>query len=141
MTMEQKRHKIYGIVTNRSTEGNELITWLRKRCGKSEEAHVVMKEDLAGGKLPSSDFGENAAWWSIMILAFNLNAAMKQLALGGSWVTKRMKAIRFSLINLPGRIIDHARELVIRLTHGHPSLKLLLDARQKILALGCAPSG
>jgi hypothetical protein len=100
-----------------------------------------MKEDLAGGKLPSADFGANAAWWGIMILAFNLNAAMKQLALGGSWVTKRMKALRFALINLPGRVMSHARELVIRLTNGHPSLKILLDARQKIMELGCAPSG
>jgi len=32
-----------------------------------------MKDDLAGGKLPSEDFGENAAWWWIMILALNLN--------------------------------------------------------------------
>lgn len=39
------------------------------------------KEDLAGGKLPSGDFGENAAWWWIMILALNLNAAMKRLVL------------------------------------------------------------
>ncbi len=106
MTMETKRYKIFGIVTNRDTEGNELINWLHKRCGKSEEAHAIMKEDLAGGRLPSADFGENAAWWWIMILAFNLNAAMKQLALGGSWVTKRMKALRFSLISLPGRVIE-----------------------------------
>jgi len=134
MTMEKKRYKIFGIVTTRDTEGNELITWLHERCGKSEEA-------LAGGKLPSSDFGANAAWWWMMILAFNLNAAMKQLALGGSWVTRRMKAIRFCLVNLPGRIIDHARELVIRLASGHPSLELLLDARLKIMALGSAPSG
>jgi hypothetical protein len=141
LTMEAKRYKIFGIVTNRDTEGNELITWLHKRCGKSEEAHSIMKEDLAGGKLPSADFGANAAWWGIMILAFNLNAAMKQLALGGSWVTKRMKALRFALINLPGRVMSHARELVIRLTNGHPSLKILLDARQKIMELGCAPSG
>jgi hypothetical protein len=29
----------------------------------SKERH---KEDLAGGTLPSGDFGENAAWWWIM---------------------------------------------------------------------------
>ena len=48
----------------------------------------MMKEDFAGGKLPSGDFGENAAWWWIMILAMNLNSAMKQLALGKSWVSQ-----------------------------------------------------
>lgn len=141
MTMKTQRYKIFGIVTNRDSEGSELVNWLHKRCGKSEEAHAVMKEDLAGGKLPSADFGENAAWWSIMILAFNLNAAMKQLALGESWRAKRLKAIRFSLISLPGRVIDHARGLVIRLVKGHPSLKVFLDARQRIMALVPLPSG
>jgi len=138
LTMEAKRYKIFGIVTNRKTEGNALITWLHERCGKSEEAHAIMKEDLAGGKLPSGNFGENAAWWGITILAFNLNAAMKQLVLGGSWVAKRMKALRFSLINLPGRILHHARELVVRLAKGHPSLEVLLAARQRIIELGHA---
>jgi len=141
MTMNRDRYKIFGIVTNRDIEGSALVNWLHARCGKSEEAHAIMKEDLAGGKLPSADFGENAAWWWIMILAFNLNAAMKQLALGESWRAKRLKAMRFSLISLPGRIIEHARELAIRLVKGHPSLQVLLDARQRIMALVPLPSG
>jgi Transposase DDE domain group 1 len=138
MTIEKKRYKIFGIVTNRDIDGSELVNWLHKRCGKSEEAHSVMKEDLAGGRLPSADFGENAAWWGIMILAFNLNSAMKQLVLGESWVAKRMKALRFSLISLPGRVMTPARELVIRLAKGHPSLETLLAARQRITELGYA---
>jgi hypothetical protein len=140
MKMKTQSYKIFGIVTNRDTEGNELINWLHKRCGKSEEAHAIMKEDLAGGKLPSSDFGENAAWWWIMILAFNLNAAMKNLVLNESWAAKRMKALRFSLISLPGRVVGHARELVIRLVKSHPSLKVLLDARRRIMELVPLPS-
>ena len=141
MTMKTERYKIFGIVTNRDLQGSELVNWLHKRCGKSEEAHAIMKDDLAGGKLPSADFGENAAWWWVMILAFNLNAAMKQLVLKESWATKRTKALRFHLINLPGRVMDHARGLVIRLVKGHPSLKVLLDARQRIMALVPLPSG
>jgi hypothetical protein len=141
LSMEKRRYKVFGLVTNRDVEGNELIEWLHKRCGKSEEAHSIMKEDLAGGKLPSSDFGENAAWWWIMILAFNLNSAMKRLVLKGSWASKRMKAIRFSLIGLPGRVINHARGLIVRLVKNHPSLEVLVIARQRIMELGCVPSG
>jgi hypothetical protein len=33
-----------------------------------------------------------------------LNAAMKRLVLGKDWVTKQMKAGRFRLIGLPGRV-------------------------------------
>ncbi len=141
LSMEKKRYKIFGIVTNRDLEGSELIHWLHKRCGKSEEAHSMMKEDLAGGKLPSSAFGENAAWWWIMILAFNLNSAMKRLVLGEGWVSKRMKAIRFSLIGLPGRVVEHARGLIIRLVKNHPSLEVLVKARLRIMELGYLPSG
>lgn len=138
--MEKNRYKVFGIVTNRDMDGSELVAWLHNRCGASEEAHAVMKDDLAGGKLPSGAFGENAAWWGIMVLVFNLTAALKRLILQGSWINKRMKALRFSLINLPGRVMTHARELVVRLAKGHPSFPVLVAARQRILAFGCAPS-
>jgi hypothetical protein len=98
-----------------------------------------MKGDFAGGKLPSGDFGENAAWWWVMILAMNLNTIMKRLVLGGSWATRRMKAIRFSLITIPGRIVERSRELIIRLVKGHPALELYLEARRRIRALAFVP--
>jgi hypothetical protein len=135
------KYKISAIVTNRTTEGQELIWWHRKRCGKSEEVHSVMKEDLAGGKLPSGYFGVNAAWWAIMILAYNINSGMKRLVLGESWINKRLKAIRFAIINLPGRIIKRSRELIIRLTKGHPSNELLFNARKKILSFSSLSPG
>jgi hypothetical protein len=129
------RYKVTGIVTNREIPGDEVIWWYRGRCGKSEEAHSIMKEDLAGGKLPSGLFGANAAWWQIMILAFNVNAAMKRLVLGGSWVNRRMKAIRFWLINLPGRVLEHGRRLFVRLAGGHPSNEIFFEARRRMVCL------
>jgi hypothetical protein len=107
--------KLFGVVTNRKDPGDQIIWWLREWCGKSEEVHSVMKSDLAGGQMPSGLFGANAAWWALMILALNLPAAMKRLVLGKDWIAKRMKAMRFRLIGLPGRVISHARKLIIRL--------------------------
>ena len=140
MEMAQKGwHKVYGVVTNREIPGDEVIWWSRQRCGKSEEAHGVLKEDLAGGKLPSKRFGVNAAWWAIAVLAFNLNSAMKRLALGNEWVSKRLKAVRFAVISLPGRVVKRARMLIVRLAAEHPSYNLLLAARHRILALSNGP--
>jgi hypothetical protein len=141
LEMHRQRYKIYGIVTNLDWEGGELIAWQQQRCGKSEEMHAVMKEDLAGGTLPSGDFGENAAWWGFMILALNLNVALKRWVLGGEWVHKRMKAIRFGLIHLPGRVLERSRQLVIRLSQRCSAYKLLLRARQKILHWVPLPAG
>ncbi len=144
MQIDTKRYKVFGIVTNiKEMNGEDLIHWLHARCGKSEEAHAVMKDDLAGGKLPSADFGENAAWWWIMIMALNLNAMMKNIALNSSMANQRMKRIRFSIINIPGRIIKRSRSLFLRLPKGHPSYDILIAARKKIAMVQGAwsPSG
>lgn len=141
MEMSSVRYRVFGIVTNRDCEGQELIEWHYKRCGRSEQVHGVMKEELAGGRLPSGDFGENAAWWWMMILALNVNAAMKKLVLGKGWESKRMKAIRFSLINRAGRVVAGARQLKIKLSGGYEIYEWLLRLRARILAFVPVPSG
>ena len=42
------RFKLFGIVTNRTLPGDQVIWWLRERCGKSEEVHAVMNWPAAG---------------------------------------------------------------------------------------------
>lgn len=105
-----------------------------------------MKDDLAGGKLPSATFGANAAWRAIMLIAMNLNVVMKRLVLervaaSANWETRRMKAVCLHLIGLPGLVVHHARQLVVMLGCGHPSNELLIKVRQGILALAAVPSG
>lgn len=52
-----QRYKIFGLVTNMDCAGEDLIHWQRARCGKSEEAHSVMK-------------GEELFWWWIWVKLF-----------------------------------------------------------------------
>ncbi len=99
------RYKLARAVTNGDISTGDLIWWHRQRCGKSKEVHGATKEDLAGGTLPSGRFGADAAWWQMLIVGFNLTAAMKRLILGEARVTKRFKAIRPWLINLLGRLV------------------------------------
>lgn len=133
--------ELFAAVTSRKDPGDQVIRWLRERRGKSGEAHPAMKSDPAGGQLPSGLFGANAAWRAPMILALNLNAAMKGLALGKDWVTKRMKAVRFHLTGLPGRVASHARKPIIRLGAGAGALTAFIAARETIRALACGPAG
>ncbi len=133
-------YRIRGVVSNRlDLPGDELVRWYRARCGKGEEVHSVLKMDLAGGRLPSGRFGANAAWWTHAVLACNLHAALRTLALGPAWAGKRMKAVRFALLGLPGRVVRHARRLIIQLGAGHPSCALLRSARRRILAVAHSP--
>jgi len=43
----EQQYKLFGVVTNRDLAGDKLIWWSRERCGKGEEMHAIMKNDLA----------------------------------------------------------------------------------------------
>ena len=132
-------YKVFGVVTNRDLPGDELIRWLRMRCGYSEQVHAVMKDDLTGGRMPSGKFGVNAAWWHVMVLALNLSEVMKRLVLGEGWTTKRLKALRFRLIHIGARVMERGRRVWIRLSQGEAALELVTRAREKIRMLAEAP--
>ena len=133
-------YRFSGVVTNRhEPAGDEVIAWYRARAGKGEEVHGVMKTDLAGGRLPSGLFGANAVWWALTILAFNVMSVIKQLLLDMGWVSKRMKAVRFALLQIPGRLVRHARKLTLRLPEGHPGTTHLFRAQRRLLALRAPP--
>ena len=76
-----------------------------------------------------------------MVLAVNLNSIMKQLVLGKKWKKKRMKAIRYHIINLPAHVTYRDSQFIVRLSEGHPSFELLINARRRIMELACLPSG
>ena len=81
LEMQHNEYKLFGVVTNRDLPGNDLITWHRTRYSDSGKVHSIQKQDLVGGQFPSNLFGANVAWWKIMIIAFNLNIMMNNLAL------------------------------------------------------------
>ena len=129
--------KVFGVVTNRTLAGDEVIWWSRQRCGKGEEVHSVLKSDLAGGRLPSRLFGANAAWWAIAVLAFNLSSAMKRLVLGGQWVSRRLKAVRFALI-APSGTGDAARQEADHPAVAGPSLiRVVAQGSAEHIGAGC----
>ena len=75
------------------------------------------------------------------MLSLNLNVIMKRLVLGQGWVGKRIKAIQFGVICLPGRILSYARDLVVRLGKQCSAYRLSIEARKTIAQLALAPSG
>jgi hypothetical protein len=109
----------YAVVTNRwEMEGEELLRWQRGRCGSVEKVHDVLKNDLAGGVMPCGRFYANAAWWRLNCLCYNVIAVMKRKALPESFWSVRMKALRFHLIGVAGKVVSHARMMFLKITEG-----------------------
>jgi len=129
----------FAVVTNMwSWDGERLLQWQRERCGTVEKVHDVMKNDLAGGVLPAKRFFANAAWWRLNALTYNVLSVMKRKALPPSWWPLRLKALRFHLLNIAARVIEHARKLFLKIARLHPSFLLYKEAREKLLIFSSA---
>jgi hypothetical protein len=94
-SMDGRAYKIYGIVTNMlKIEASELVLLHHGRCGKSEEIHRILKDDLAGGHVISKRFGANAAYWNIAVLASSLHNILKNNFLPAACRKSRPKTVR-----------------------------------------------
>lgn len=130
------RYRVRVIVSNREDiDGEALFHWYNKRCGRSEQIHDTMKNELAGGQFPSYKFGVNAFWWTMVTISLNILEIYKRLVLGGCWLRRRMKALRFHLIYLAGRVEKASRTVFVYL-HGIDFFEKL---REKIMELKWVP--
>jgi hypothetical protein len=129
----------FAVVTNIwSWNGERLLRWQRERCGTVEKAHDVLKNDLAGGVMPAKRFFANAAWWRLNVLTYNVLSVMKRRSLPSSLWSVRLKALRYHLLCIAGRVIEHGRRLFLKIAKYHPSFHLYKEAREKLFLFSSA---
>ena len=110
------REKHFAVVSNLwEWTPERLIQWHREKAGTIEAVHDVLKNELAGGVMPSKYFGANAAWLRLAAIAHNVLTALKRIALPAELVRARPKRLRFLIINTAGRLVQHARKMRLRL--------------------------
>ena len=93
-----------------------------------------MKNELAAGVLPCGRFGANAAWFRLAAITHNVLTALKRLALPADLLRARPKRLRFLFLNAPGRLVHHARKLILRLGAGRERIREWLQARPLLAA-------
>jgi hypothetical protein len=134
--MSGRIYKLFGIASNvMDKSGDEIILWDRERCGKSEQAHYILKNEFGGGHVPSYQFGVNAGWWNIAVLAMNVINVMKRFFLPRGYESCRMKTLRYVFCTVVGKVVTHARRKILRLYSGDAGSGLLMFAISKLDAL------
>ena len=109
--------KHYAVVSNQwEWPAKKLLEWHREKAGSIEAAHDVLKNELAAGVMPCSRFGANASWLRMAVITYNLLSALKRLVLPADLLTARPKRMRFLIFHTAGRIVNHARRMVVKLS-------------------------
>ena len=125
--------KHFAIVSNLwEWKAGRLIQWHREKAGTVEGVHDVVKNELAGGVMPSKYFGANAAWLRLAVIAHNVLTALKRLALPAELLRARPKRLRFLIFNTAGRLVQHARKTVLRLAALGVRIALWREAMQRL---------
>lgn len=107
----------YAVVTNVwESAPATLVEWQRGKAGTIEHVHHVLKNELAADVYPSGKFGANVAWLRLQVLTHNLLELLKATALEAPYRQARPKRLRFALFTQFGRVVRHAREIVLRVS-------------------------
>lgn len=119
----------FAVLTNIGEwKAGRLIEWHREKAGTIEGVHDVLKNELAAGVMPSKYFGANAAWLRLAAITHNVLTALKRLALPAELLAARPKRLRFLIFNTAGRLVHHARRMVLRLARTAARLAEWLEA-------------
>jgi len=87
--------------------------------------------------LPCGRFGANAAWLRLAIITHNVLTALKRLALPPELLAARPKRLRFLIFQTAGRLVHHARKVLLPLTARLERLTSWLEA-MRLLPLAMA---
>ena len=90
-------------------------------------------------QLPCGESCANAVFFRIGKLADNLFIGFKRLACPAAWASQTIATVRWKLVQVAGRILRHAGQVVLRLVLEAEALACWRTIRQRCWALGVAP--
>lgn len=107
--------KHFAVATNQwDWSSKKLLEWHREKAGSIEALHHVLKNELSAGVMPCGRFGANAAWLRFAVLTHNVLTALKRIALPEPWLRARPKRLRFQIFCSPGKLVHHARQVLLK---------------------------
>jgi len=139
LTLEGREWHYWALVTNdQERSADELERWHRAKANLENQIKEA-KLGLGLDNLPCKSFEANWAYLLVTLLAFNLLAWLKLLALPEHERTSYAKRLRFRFIAVAGSVGRSGRQLVLRLSAGYPLLNEFVETLQRIRGLARAP--
>ncbi len=107
----------------------------RHRAHARVEDRIRHAKDSGLGRFPSREFAINQTWLTLTMIAADLVAWLKMLALDGDLAKAEPKALRYRLLHVPARLVHVARRRLLRLPKTWPWVEQLVAAFARIAAI------
>jgi hypothetical protein len=118
----------------------EVLAWHNQR-GQAENFNKELKNGMGMDRMPCGQSYANAVFFRIGVIAYNLFIGFKRLACPRSWVKQTIATLRWKMVQVAGRIVKHAGEVVLKLMIDLGKLELFQEIRKNSFQLSLCPDG
>jgi len=125
---QAERYCYHAVASNREAGAAEVI-WEHNGRGQSENWHKELKLGVGMEQMPCGQFEANAMYFAIGVLAYNLAQLLKRQVLPESYRTATLATLRWKVYRLAGKLVRHARELILQIKTDAEKWALLQSAR------------
>jgi hypothetical protein len=123
------------IATNREEETAEVVA-LHNQRGEVENNFKELKHGFGMEWMPCGETEANAVFFRIGVIAYNLFQAMKLLILPVWWRTATIATVRWRLYQIAGKLVYHARRILLKLSAPIAKISLFRQIYDKCLQTG-----
>jgi len=127
-------HRFQVFITDQTEGDIAYLEALQRGRGRAEKL-ICNAKDTGLTNLPSADMAINAAWLTTALIAHDLLAWCRLVALDGDLARAEPKRLRYCLLHTAGTIARSGRRTRLRLAAGWPWANDLLNAFTRVEAL------
>jgi hypothetical protein len=127
------RYKV--IASNREETAEETIAWYNARGEHSENRIKELKIGLGMERMPCGQFGANAVFFRIGVLAYNLFRLFELKVLPEDWHRHQIRTVRWRLYQVAGKVVRHAGQVSLKVRRAYYGLFQMIRRRIRIVAM------
>lgn len=140
---KEKQYFHHVIATNwfeEEKEAYKVIEWHNQR-GQAENFNKELKIGIGMERMPCGQSKANALFFRIGVIAYNLFIGFKRLLCPPSWLKHTIATFRWKMVQVAGRVVRHAGEIILKLAVDIKKLELFKEIRKKAFELSLCPDG
>lgn len=118
----------------------EVLKWHDQR-GQAENFNKEIKIGFGMERMPCGQTHANAVFFRIGVIAYNLFTGFKRLTCPESWWKHTIATFRWKMVQVAGRIVKHAGEVVLKLMVDLEKLELFQGIRKRSFEVSLCPDG
>jgi len=102
------------IATSLGGSAEDVVEWYNQRGECSENRIKELKLGVGMERLPCGDFGANAAFFRIGVIAYNLFLLFRSAVLPAAWSRHQLQTVRWKLYQVAGKVVYHGNRLWLK---------------------------